>query len=76
MPIRYLKNPKKIEDKTIPHYNIIGCLCIDSKKANLFAIKKREFILEYLKGVTDILYMYLNECILYHNKLKDIFYKK
>lgn len=76
MPIRYLKNPKKADDQTIPHYNIIGCLCIDSKKTNLFAIKEREFIIEYLKGVTDILYMYLNECIQYHNKLRDFIDKK
>lgn len=70
MPIRYLSNPGEDEDSA-PHYEIIGCLCVDSKKKNLFSIEKRGFVLEYLKGVSDILYIYLNECILYHEYLKE-----
>lgn len=71
MPIRYLRNPSEEEEEAIPQYDIIGCLCIDSKKKNLFAIENRGFVIEYLKGISDILYVYLNECILYHEYLKE-----
>lgn len=71
MPIRYLKNPGEDDGDAEPKYDIIGCLCIDSKKKNLFAIENRGFVLEYLKGISDILYVYLNECILYHDYLKE-----
>lgn len=71
MPIRYLKNPGEDDEDAEPKYDIIGCLCIDSKKKNLFAIENRGFVLEYLKGISDILYVYLNECILYHDYLKE-----
>lgn len=71
MPIRYLTTP--IDDRTIEHthYDIIGYLCIDSKKKNLFSLENRGFIIEYLKGIADILYVYLNECIWYHEYLKN-----
>ncbi len=71
MPIRYLRNPSEDDEEEVPQYDIIGCLCIDSKKKNLFAIENRGFVIEYLKGIADILYVYLNECILYHNYLKE-----
>lgn len=71
MPIRYLRNPCEDEEEAVPQYDIIGCLCIDSKKKNLFAIEKRGFVIEYLKGIADILYVYLNESILYHDYLKE-----
>lgn len=71
MPIRYLRNPSEDEEEEVPQYDIIGCLCIDSKKKNLFAIENRGFVIEYLKGIADILYVYLNECILYHDYLKE-----
>ena len=71
MPIRYLRNPSEDEEEAVPQYDIIGCLCIDSKKKNLFAIENRGFVIEYLKGIADILYIYLNECILYHDYLKE-----
>lgn len=70
MPIRFLKTPGEDNEEVEPKYYIIGCLCIDSKKKNLFAIENRGFVLEYLKGIADILYIYLNECILYHDYLK------
>lgn len=71
MPIRYLRTPGEDDEEAKPKYDIIGCLCIDSKKKNLFAIENRGFVLEYLKGISDILYVYLNECILYHDYLKE-----
>lgn len=71
MPIRYLINPSEDGEKAFPQYDIIGYLCVDSKKKNLFAIENRGFVIEYLKGIADILYVYLNECILYHNYLKE-----
>lgn len=71
MPIRYLRNPSEDEEEAVPQYDIIGCLCIDSKKKNLFAIENRGFVIEYFKGIADILYVYLNECILYHDYLKE-----
>lgn len=71
MPIRYLRNPSEDEAEAVPQYDIIGCLCIDSKKKNLFAIENRGFVIEYLKGIADILYVYLNESILYHDYLKE-----
>lgn len=72
MPIRCLINPSE-DEHSEPHYDIIGCLCIDSKKKNLFALDNRGFVLEYLKGVADMLYIYLDECILYHGYLKKEF---
>ena len=36
MPIRYLRNPSEDEEEAVPQYDIIGCLCIDSNKKNLF----------------------------------------
>ena len=71
MPIRYLKSPGENDKEVEPKYDIIGCLCIDSKKKKLFTIENRGFVLEYLKGISDILYVYLNECILYHDYLKE-----
>lgn len=70
MPIRYLVIPDGDEGEGEPEYDIIGYLCIDSKKKNLFSIEQRGFVLDYLKGVADILYVYLNECIIYHDYLK------
>lgn len=70
MPIRYLRYPSE-DEEALPEYDIIGCLCIDSKKKKLFAIENRGFVIEYLKGIADILYVYLNECILYHDYLKE-----
>lgn len=69
MPIRCLMNPK--EDEQIePYYDIIGFLCVDSKKKNLFSLENRGFVLDYLKGVADMLYVYLDECIAYHEFLE------
>lgn len=73
MPIRYLIIPENDDEaeNNEPHYDLIGFLCVDSKKKKLFSIEKRGFILEYLKGISDILYVYLDECILYHEYLKE-----
>ena len=70
MPIRFLINPEEDNNTEKSYYDIIGYLCIDSKKKNLFSIKNRGFIIEYLEGIADILYVYLNECTLYHDYLK------
>ena len=70
MPIRCLINPKE-DEKTEPYFDILGFLCVDSKKKNLFALENRGFVLEYLKGVADMLYVYLDECVLYHQFLGE-----
>lgn len=65
MPMRYLK--ESTQDKAI--YDIVGFLCIDAKKAGAFEKGNLYFTIEFLKGISDIMYSYLNSCIIYYNKL-------
>ena len=65
MPIRYLKESN--ENKAT--YDIIGFLCVDSKKAGAFEKNNLYFTIEFLKGISDIMYSYLNSCINYYKTL-------
>lgn len=66
MPMRYLKE----SDQDAAVYDIVGFLCVDAKQAGAFEKENLYFILEYLKGIADIMYSYLNSCIIYYNKLR------
>lgn len=65
MPMRYLKSSTEKEVL----YDIIGFLCIDAKKAESFENENFYFIIEFLKGISDIMYSYLNSCITYYNNI-------
>lgn len=60
MPMRYLKE----SNQDIAVYDIVGFLCVDAKKAGSFENDNLYFTLEYLKGIADIMYSYLNSCII------------
>ena len=62
MPIRYLK----LSNKNEAVYDIVGFLCVDAKKAGVFEKKNFNFTIEFLKGISDILYSYLNSCVSYY----------
>lgn len=65
MPMRYLKESN--EDEVV--YDIVGFLCVDSKKAGIFEKKNFDFTIEFLKGVSDIMYSYLNGCVSYYKSI-------
>lgn len=50
-------------------YDIVGFLCVDARKANAFEKRNFHFTIEFLKGVSDILYSYLNSCITYYRSI-------
>lgn len=68
MPIRYLKD---LQDGTVPSYDLVGYLCVDSKNTKAFASGYTTFILELLKGIADILYHYFDGCTQYYEELRD-----
>jgi len=65
MPMRYLKSSN--EEEAI--YDIVGFLCVDAKKSGAFENKNINFTIEFLKGVSDILYSYLNSCVTYYKNI-------
>lgn len=67
MPIRHLE---AITDNEAT-YDIRGFLCVDSKKAGSFENKNFNFTIELLKGISDIMYSYFNDWILYYNQMND-----
>lgn len=67
MPMRYLKSSNK--DEAL--YDIVGFLCVDAKKSGSFENKNFYFTVEFLKGVSDILYSYLNSCITYYKSIDE-----
>lgn len=67
MPMRYLKSSNDTE----VIYDIVGFLCVDSKKTGAFQSRNFNFIIEFLKGVSDILYSYLNSCVIYYKSIQD-----
>lgn len=70
-PIR-LKITKRVL-KNIDHleYNLIGFLCIDSLDKNAFDNEYKDFCLELIKGLADILYIYFDRFIEYYNGIDD-----
>lgn len=65
MPMRYLKEAN--ENEVV--YDIVGFLCVDSKKTGIFEKKNFDFTIEFLKGVSDILYSYFNSCVSYYKSI-------
>lgn len=65
MPMRYLK----LSNENEAVYDIVGFLCVDSKKTGAFEKKNFNFTIEFLKGISDILYSYLNSCITFYKNI-------
>lgn len=65
MPMRYLKTSN--EEEAV--YDIVGFLCVDAKKSGSFENKNFNFTIEFLKGVSDIMYSYLNSCVTYYKSI-------
>lgn len=65
LPMRYLKSSN--EKDAI--YDIVGFLCVDAKKQGVFENKNFNFTIEFLKGISDILYSYLNSCVIYYKEI-------
>ena len=66
LPIRYLKDLN--DEEAI--YDILGFLCVDSKRAGAFERDLKTKI-EFLKGISDILYNYLIDSVNYYKELKE-----
>lgn len=65
MPMRYLKESN---DKSAI-YDIVGFLCVDAKKEGSFENKNFSYTIEFLKGISDIMYSYLNSCVSYYKSI-------
>ncbi len=65
MPMRYLV--ECTEEKAV--YDIVGFLCVDSKTKGAFEKQNIYFTIEFLKGISDIMYSYLNACVTYYKEL-------
>lgn len=65
LPMRYLKSSNEKE----AIYDIVGFLCVDARKQGAFENKNFNFTIEFLKGISDILYSYLNSCVVYYKEL-------
>lgn len=66
-PIRLRLNPS--DDLNALTYRLIGFLCIDSLDENAFDNIYSDFCFDLLKGVSDILYVFLDQFIIFYNKL-------
>lgn len=68
LPIRYLES----SSNKIANYKIIGFLCVDSESNKAFNNKNELFIIDFLKGIADILYSYLFNCIECYQKISGV----
>lgn len=66
MPLRYLRT----STLELVSYDIAGFLCVDAFEKNAFE-NNIIFTEEFLKGISDILYSYLNSCKEYYITLKE-----
>ena len=68
-PIR-LKRKADVINDSILYYDLIGFLCVDSLDENAFDNEYSNFCFDLLKGLSDILYVYLDKLIEYYNEIK------
>lgn len=68
-PIRLMRKADDIND-SILYYDINGFLCVDSLDENAFDNEYSDFCFDLLKGLSDILYVYLDKFIEYYNEIK------
>ena len=69
MPIRFLKISPESDSA---YYDLIGYLCVDAKETKAFQGNYQPFIIELLKGISDILYHYYNGCTVYYKELSNV----
>ncbi|MBI4855833.1 MAG: hypothetical protein HY818_03715 [Acetobacterium woodii] len=71
LPIRCVKDYGDDNlEKEFTEYDLIGFLCVDSLSTNAFSLKSRGFIINYLSGIADILYVYFDKCLDHYALLK------
>lgn len=68
-PIRLKRQSESIEEAVV-YYDLIGFLCVDSLDENAFDNEYSDFCFDLLKGLSDILYVYLDKFIEYYNDIK------
>lgn len=68
-PIRLKRQSETIEDTKV-YYDLIGFLCVDSLDENAFDNEYSDFCFDLLKGLSDILFVYLDKFIDYYNDIK------
>lgn len=69
-PIRLKRQTEKSVNSTVLEYDLIGFLCVDSLDDNAFCNEYSDFCFDLLKGLADILYVYLDRFIDYYNEIK------
>lgn len=51
-------------------YTILLVSYAQTQKAGSFENKNFNFTIEFLKGISDILYSYLNSCVIYYKSIE------
>lgn len=68
-PIRLKRRTGNTDDSML-EYDLIGFLCVDSLDENAFCGECSDFCFDLLKGLADILYVYLDRFIEYYDVIK------
>lgn len=68
-PIRLRRRTSDTDDSVLK-YDLIGFLCVDSMDEEAFCNEYSDFCFDLLKGIADILYVYLDRFIEYYNDIK------
>lgn len=67
-PIRLKRNIINNENGAL-EYDLVGFFCIDSKNPEAFTGEVSDFCLDLVKGIADIMFVYLDRFITYYNDL-------
>lgn len=67
-PIRLKRNIINNENGAL-EYDLVGFFCIDSKNPEAFTGEVSDFCLDLVKGIADIMFVYLDRFITYYNEL-------
>lgn len=67
-PIRLKRNIVNNENGAL-EYDLVGFFCIDSKDPEAFTGEFSDFCLDLMKGIADIMFVYLDRFITYYNEL-------
>lgn len=68
-PIRLKR--RESENGEIQYYDLVGFLCADSKDEKAFDKETQSFCLDIMKGIADILYVYLDRFIDYYAQMTE-----
>lgn len=69
-PIRLRRRTSNSEEAMLK-YDLIGFLCVDSLNEEAFCNEYSDFCFDLLKGMADILYVYLDRFIEYYSDIKE-----